>query len=710
MKQILTRSSLSHLRSSASNINLIVYIWFTMMAMRAILVSLGMFVCALSGSGQQPRQARADSLLAAAKRQNAAESACTYAKLAISLMEDEPLEGQKHAEQSLQSAEEAGDSLAIGCAMHALGEIAYIQGDFKRSLACHRRAILSRSRTGDRAELARSHGSLGRLFDAMGNADSSLHHLRTALAINEELGLKDQISESLNSLGVTHFRAGNYDKAVEYLRKSVEIDQSLGNREGMAYGLTNIGSIYSLQGKLDQAAENHQRALDIRRELGNELQVARSLNNLGIIYADKEQYDAAIRYLQESIAIKQRLGYATETHLSMLNLGSIYVSRGDPRQAVRFLTQAHTYLDSAGMARPASQALYWLTRAYKDNGEYERALSAHEEFYAIKDSMWQNEKEQKLAELLVQFESERKELENQLLLKENDKSRTEKFYLLITLVIASVFLVLALWFLITSARTNRKLRLSKEQIRRINATLEEKIIERTNHLEIAMRELDTVLYQAAHHLRSPLTSIVGLQTLVGMEDDPEAQMVMNQKILQVMNDMDRMLMKLILINEVMRRKPEIQAIDFSSVVDAAQEKYVPAAYSEEVRFETAIVPAAKLISDPTLLEYAMGMLLENAFFYARFSRNDAPRVSLNIETAPDAEAVVLKVSNNGPPIPKDQVTKIFDMFYRASIESNGTGLGLYIFQKCMEKLGGAVTVEQGGEQEVEFQVILMGLG
>ena len=82
-------------------------------------------------------------------------------------------------------------------------------------------------------------------------------------------------------------------------------------------------------------------------------------------------------------------------------------------------------------------------------------------------------------------------------------------------------------------------------------------------------------------------------------------------------------------------------------------------------------------------------LISNSIKYRDFEKLNA---EININVQINAERAVILFSDNGIGISTADQSKIFDMFYRASIQSDGSGLGLYIVKNAVEKLGGLLKI------------------
>jgi len=94
-------------------------------------------------------------------------------------------------------------------------------------------------------------------------------------------------------------------------------------------------------------------------------------------------------------------------------------------------------------------------------------------------------------------------------------------------------------------------------------------------------------------------------------------------------------------------------------------------------------------------------LLSNAIKYADLKK-EQPYIEIDIQCS-ILEAQIT-VRDNGEGIAQDAVTKVFDMFYRASEKGNGSGLGLFIVKEAVQKLKGTIEVKSEEGMGTEFVV------
>ena len=99
----------------------------------------------------------------------------------------------------------------------------------------------------------------------------------------------------------------------------------------------------------------------------------------------------------------------------------------------------------------------------------------------------------------------------------------------------------------------------------------------------------------------------------------------------------------------------------------------------------------------------MNNLISNSFKYHDVSKPDAwIRIKGNMN---DGNSIV-QIQDNGSGIPAERPTKIFDMFYRATEDSQGSGLGLYIAKEAVEKMKGSIAVASTYGQGTTFTITI----
>ena len=142
-----------------------------------------------------------------------------------------------------------------------------------------------------------------------------------------------------------------------------------------------------------------------------------------------------------------------------------------------------------------------------------------------------------------------------------------------------------------------------------------------------------------------------------------------------------------------------EKIDFKELIDASWKnlKYMNVKSNHVINVN--IEQSTPFFSDKKRLEIIFNNLMSNALKYYDSSK---PEHILSITVKTNKEEVEVLVQDNGIGIGKEHISKVFDMFYRATKFSSGSGMGMYIVSETIEKLRGTIKVESELKKWTKF--------
>lgn len=219
-------------------------------------------------------------------------------------------------------------------------------------------------------------------------------------------------------------------------------------------------------------------------------------------------------------------------------------------------------------------------------------------------------------------------------------------------------------------------------------------------------ELDRFVYSASHDLRAPLMSVKGLVNILRLDNDPDSTSKYLDLIEQSINRLDNFISDIIHHSRNSRMELLMKEINFDQLLSESISslKYMEGA--EEVESMKEIRMTAPFYSDYSRLLIIFNNIIANAVRY----RNTRKKGSfVKIEVRADAYKACLRFSDNGIGIAEEYLGNVFKMFFRASAESKGSGLGLYIVKSVVEKLGGQITVQSQLGSGTTFEITLPNL-
>lgn len=225
------------------------------------------------------------------------------------------------------------------------------------------------------------------------------------------------------------------------------------------------------------------------------------------------------------------------------------------------------------------------------------------------------------------------------------------------------------------------------------------IMENERRIEYSKNELIT---SVAHDLRTPLTSIIGYLDLVSSK---ELNQEMQRKYVGIAYNKSKRLEKLIedLFTYTKFNFGEVKAsyteVDMAKLLNQLVDEFYPSFSECQLEYEFVTnCPVAVILADGNLLARAFANLISNAIKYGREGKK------VRIQLDKDESGVNITFTNYGEIIPKEDLERIFQRFYRVessrSSETGGSGLGLAIAQSIINMHGGTITAQSDSEGTV----------
>ncbi len=253
------------------------------------------------------------------------------------------------------------------------------------------------------------------------------------------------------------------------------------------------------------------------------------------------------------------------------------------------------------------------------------------------------------------------------------------------------------------AREVTQARESQEALRRLTQELEQRVAERTAELEALNRELEAFSYSVSHDLKAPLRSIDGYSQLLH-EDyrgclNEEGQLFL-QRIRQGVTQMYGLIEDLLAYSRMERRPLESAPVDVLRLLDDLLKDQQDALMAAGLEVQLQTPASLTLAVDREGLTIALRNLLENAIKFGRGGQPPLIQVRLEVqEPSPVQEGhtglVRFIVQDHGIGLDMkyhDRIFKIFQRLHRAE-DYPGTGIGLALVSKAMQRMGGRVWAE-----------------
>lgn len=516
---------------------------------------------------------------------------------------------------------------------------------------------------------ARANNLLALFYMIKGEFREALELAQIALTFFEKVHDPKGVADAKYTIGSVFYKTNNYPQGLQMMLDCLRLYRRLEDHHNEARVLKSIGTIYEYFGDQTNAVDSYNKCIEAAKKAGDLNQVSNAYNPLSGIYLEQGKTDLAMSTIQESIAIKEKTKDLRGHAYALYGRGKVHYTIGNLLEAMNDFKDAlsiHEQMgDQLGIGMVLNKlGLTCIALKY---------FSAAEKFLhrAI-------EVAERCNILFIQFKAQY-HLHTLFLARQDTRN-----------ALACLQKYIELKETVINTHTHNIIQ-SYESIKKIE-TLEyeakaqrEKaaIIERKNN------ELDSFFYRISHDLKGPISSLIGLNSLVKLEVSDETALryfeLYHSQILRVNN----IVIDLINLTRMKHGSGMLSEIDFRVLTEDCIASYHYVEHFKKIKFVLNIEEDIGYVSEWAIVNTILQNLIENAIKYQRMD----PEPFVGITISKDGAFVRIQVEDNGQGIRPEDQSRIFDMFFRANDRAQGTGLGLYILKRAVERLNGDISLK-----------------
>ena len=222
-------------------------------------------------------------------------------------------------------------------------------------------------------------------------------------------------------------------------------------------------------------------------------------------------------------------------------------------------------------------------------------------------------------------------------------------------------------------------------------------------LKIRNSELDNFVYKVSHDLRAPLSSVLGLVNLAKLPGNTDNPMEYLNIIGEKVGHLDNFIGDVLSHSKNLKLEVSVSNVDLRQLIQDTFDDLNYLAGAKDVNLNLNI-EGTEFFTDPWRISEIFRNLISNAIKYRRLEEGVVPEVFIKVRV--DNLRADISFSDNGIGIGEQDLAKIFEMFYRATEQSDGSGIGLYIVKNAVDKLGGKISVASKSGHGTRFNIIL----
>jgi tetratricopeptide (TPR) repeat protein/transcriptional regulator with XRE-family HTH domain len=251
---------------------------------------------------------------------------------------------------AVRAARHLGDRLGQADALHDLGAVRRLTGDYPAAAQLLEQALGIYRDLGDRLGQANALNDLGDVRVLTGDYPAAAQLLEQALGICRDLGDRLGQADALRYLGDVRVLTGDYPAAAQLLEQALGICRDLGDRAGQADALWHLGAVRRMTGDYPAAAQALEQALGICRDLGDRGGEAETLNETGTLHRVSGDLAQAEGCYQQALELARAIASSWDEAHALAGLARCALATGHAAQAGVLLRQALEIFQRIGAA------------------------------------------------------------------------------------------------------------------------------------------------------------------------------------------------------------------------------------------------------------------------------------------------------------------------------------------------------------------------
>jgi tetratricopeptide (TPR) repeat protein len=314
-------------------------------------------------------------------------------------------------EKSLFLGNQLENHIYISQAYRGLAIIEFDKGNLQKADSINNMDLENAIKFKDSMGMGLAYDFKGTINQNMSYYNIALTNVQKGLKIFEKLKDSIRIADTYNHLGTLEYNLENLEKAIQYNEIALKIYQDYNDIGYEAQVLNDIGIYYMKLKNYDNSLDYLSKSLEKTRQSQFKGIETAALNNLGNLYFLNGDLNNAIKYLNQSITLGKSINAKRRIAVAENKLSEVYLSNNDLENALKNAISAKKYSEDNNSLSINMNSTSHLSNIYEKKGDLKLALKYQREFKKLNDSIINKDKINKIQELRIQFDTEKKEAE-----------------------------------------------------------------------------------------------------------------------------------------------------------------------------------------------------------------------------------------------------------------------------------------------------------
>jgi signal transduction histidine kinase len=312
------------------------------------------------------------------------------------------------------------------------------------------------------------YNGLGVTYGMQENFPEALRYFLKALVIFEKNSMKTGMASCYIKIGTVYEKIHEYDKSLYNYQKAIELAESVNDKVNMAHGYNNIGVIFGITRQYEKSIAATLKAKQLAEETHTFTALANSYTNLGMAYTEQKQYNLADSNLHKGLYYLKQLKNQEQIARTYNGLATLYLNEEKYREAKVYIDSSNAIaneLNNKSILFDNYDALISISKA---EGKFETATALYEQLLALKDTLFNAEKNTQVEKLKASYDLEKKQVIIESLKRENVNKTKQRNNLVLAVLIGGLLLMLLVISFVKIKKKNKLLHESKKELKELN--------------------------------------------------------------------------------------------------------------------------------------------------------------------------------------------------------------------------------------------------
>lgn len=325
------------------------------------------------------------------------------------------VKAKEFAKEGLRLSEKLKFEKTKALCLDNLGDTYLVNSQYERAISFYSKALEIRKKEGNLKSVASLLNMIGLSYSKLSKYDQALDYLLESRKIYEKLNDNINLFYLMTNIAEMYYIDNNFDKAIKIFEESLIVAKKTADDRAIASAYTNLALGYTEIANYDKALKYYQYGLEHDLKSNNEEGLVVDYLNMGLLYYYQKNYKKAEEFYLNCIKIVTKRNDERTKCIAYNNLGEVYIEQIKYLKAINYCEKSYILALKINQKDLVLDASVDLSKAYSGLKNHKKAFEFQRLSSQLKDTLYNTERAETVAEMQTKYDVEKKEKENQLL-------------------------------------------------------------------------------------------------------------------------------------------------------------------------------------------------------------------------------------------------------------------------------------------------------